>query len=241
MSMTILSARLRTAVGRKTNVLRAEGLVPAVAYGPALATPKTLSIDRAAFVRAYKDAGESSIVELQVEGEKALHVLIQDLQVDPLRGEVTHVDFRAVDMSKPVDAKVKLVFKGDSTAMKAGGTLIHALDALEIRALPANLPHELVVDISKLVGFEDTIKVKDIALPTGVQVLNHADATVAIVEAPRSEEEMAALNQAVDIDVSKVEVVEKKKVEGEEAEGAEGAAAPDAKKADAAKKPEAKK
>ncbi len=233
-----LVAHPRTLVGRKNRALRMEGNVPAVAYGPALATPKNLSVERAGFVRVYKAAGESSVVELQVEGEKALHVLIQDIQVDPIRGEVTHIDFRAIDMNKPVETNVKIVFVGMSAALKAGGTLVQALTALKVRCLPANLPRELVVDMTKLATFEDVVKVKDMVVPANVEVLNGPDATVALVEAPRSEEEMAALNSAVDLDVTKVEVVKKEKA-AEEGEGEAAPAGAEAPKADAKK--EAKK
>lgn len=231
-----LVAHPRTLIGRKNRVLRMEGNVPAVAYGPALAQPKNLSVDRSAFVRLFKAAGESSVLELQVEGEKVLHVLIQDIQVDPIRGEVTHVDFRAIDMNKPVETNVKLVFVGDSQALKAGGTLVQALNVLKVRCLPANLPHELTVDMTLLATFDNVVKVKDLVLPAGVEVLEAPDATVALVEAPRTEEEIAALNSAVDLDVTKVEKVEKKKT-AEDAEG-EAAAATETSKAE---KKEAKK
>ncbi len=230
MQMTILSAQPRTVTGRKTDALRAEGQVPAVAYGSVLKAPKNLSVERMAFSRALKEAGESSIVELQVEGEQALHVLIQNIQVDPIRGQVTHVDFRAVDMNKPVEADVKLVPVGASLALKAGGTLVHVLDTLEVRALPKDLPHELTVDIARLATFDDVIHVKDIAVPSGVQVLDDAEATVLLVEAPRTEEELAALDQAVEMDVTKVEKVEKKKAEEPEEGGTAEAPAPMAKK-----------
>lgn len=243
-----LEATARATVGRKTNrKIRMGGLVPAIVYGPALKEPQSITIDRATFVRLYKLAGESSIVELKVGANSVIPTLIQDLQVDPMRGEVTHVDFRAIDMTKPVEAKVKLIATGESPAVKIGGTLVHTLESVLVRALPKDLPHELVVDISRLVGFEDSIKIKDIAVPAGVTILANADQTAVNVMAPRTEEEMAALNQAVDVDVTKVEVVEKKKAaeEGEGVEGAEPAkgGAPAAGKADAkpAAKPAAKK
>ena len=241
MSSITLTAQVRDLVGRKTNKLRVQGLVPAIAYGPALSKPMNLSVERNAFVRLFKEAGESTIVELQIEKGSPLHVLIQDIQVDPMRGEVTHVDFRAIDMNKPVETSVKLVFTGDSAAVKSGGTLVHALASLKIRALPKNLPHELFVDVSKLATFEDTVRVKDLVVPTGVQILEHAEVTVALVEAPRTEEEMAALNQAVDIDVTKVEVAKKEKVVEEGAVEGEAAAKPDAKAKPEAAAPKAKK
>lgn len=243
MQIHTLEATARATVGRKKNrKLRIEGLVPAIVYGPALSVPQSLTINRAAFVRMYKIAGESSIVEIQVGGGSPIHTLIQDLQVDPMLGEVIHVDFRAVDMNKPVEAKVKFAITGISPAVKAGGTLVHAMESVLVRALPKDLPHELAIDISLLVTFEDSIKIKDIVVPAGVTLLADADQTAVNVMAPRTEEEMAALNQAVDVDVTKVEVVEKKKA-AEDAEGAEGAEAAGGKAAagKAAAKPAAKK
>ena len=218
-----LTAALRTATGRKTYGLRAEGIVPAVVYG---AVEKTFAIqmDRGTFIRLYKEAGESSLIELQIEGQKPLHVLIQDIQVDALRGEVIHADFLALDMTKKVETGVKLRFIGESVAIKSlGGILVHPVDEILVRALPKDLPQHIDVDLSALATFEDAVQLKDLAAIPGVEFLGDVNQTVALVAAPRSEEELAELSKAVEVDVTKVEVVAKKKEAEEGEESADGA------------------
>lgn len=217
-----LTAAPRTVMGRKTYSLRVEGIVPAVVYG-AMEKPLNIQMERNVFVRLYKEAGESSLIELQVDGQKSpMHVLIQDIQVDPLRGEVIHADFRALDMTKKVETGVKLRFIGESAAVKSlGGILVHPVDEIMVRALPKDLPQHIDVDLTKLATFEDAVQLKDIAVISGVEFLANLNQTVALVTPPRSEEELAELSKAVELDVTKVEVVVKKKEEGEE--GEEGA------------------
>ncbi|MBI4257034.1 50S ribosomal protein L25 [Candidatus Uhrbacteria bacterium] len=225
----ILEAKTRTEKGRKTSVLRAAGAVPAIVYGAGI-QPLTLTVDRNQFVKMYQKAGESSIVELQIDGALPLHVLIQDYQIDPLRNEYTHIDFRSIDMNKEIETEVELEFVGESAAVKAlGGTFIPSLERVEIRALPSKLVRSIQVDISTLVTFEDAIHVCDLQVPEGIKILEDADITIAAVEPPRTEEELKELDSAVEMDVTAVEVAKEKKEE--EGEGEEGAAAPDAKEA----------
>jgi large subunit ribosomal protein L25 len=203
-------------MGRKNYVLRHEGRIPAVVYGSGT-EPMNIEVVHNEFAKAFRTAGESSLVELSIDGAESLHVLIQDAQTDPLRGEYIHADFRAVDMTKKIEAEVKLAFVGDSPAVKGlGGTLMHPMDEIRIRALPKDLMSHIDVDISRLATFDDQILVKDLVVPAGVEVLEDMDATVALVAAPRSEEELAELDKAVEIDVTAVEKVEKPKKEGEE-------------------------
>jgi large subunit ribosomal protein L25 len=234
-----LSAKSRETMGRKNYALRAEGNFPAVVYGEGVKEPKNVAIERRAFVRVFKAAGESGIVELSLDGKNVVNVLIQDVQTDPLRDEVIHADFRAIDMNKPIEVDVKITFVGESPAIKGlGGIFVHPFEALRVRALPKDLPHEISVDISGLKTFEDAIHLKDVAAPAGVEFVNDLNATIATVNAPRSEEELAELNKAVEVDVTKIEVEKKGK---EEEEGAEGAAAAGAEAKADEKKPEAKK
>jgi len=234
MSITI-SAEKRVVIGRDNWKTRAEGFVPAVVYGPAM-EPKNVSVDRKALVLAFREAGESTLVDLVVNGDQAVKVLIQDLQFDPMSSEIIHADFRAVDLTKEITAKIKLEFIGESAAVKElGGTLVQALNEIEVRALPQNLVHLIEVDISKLKTFDDTIHISDLTFPTGVAAVDDLGDTVALVTPPRSEEEMAELDKALDIDVNAVEVAKKEKKEGEAEAGT------DEKKTDDKKKPDDKK
>ncbi|NBS41609.1 50S ribosomal protein L25 [bacterium] len=222
MESQTLQAKTRTLVGRKTYHLRNEGIIPAVVYGSGT-KPMNIEVSHKEFATVLKKAGESTIVELVVDGGKAMHVLIQDMQTDPMRDEFTHADFRAVDMTKKLEAEVKLHFIGESGAVKGlGGTLVRPMDEIRVRALPKDLVSFIEVDISKLATFDDMIKVKELPVPAGVEIIEDEDAVVALVAAPRSEEEMAELSKAVEIDVTAVEKVEKeKKSDDESAEDAE--------------------
>lgn len=215
-----LSAENRSVNGRHVNALRAEAKVPAVLYGFGV-EPTNIVVDRNAFNKVYAQAGESTVVDLEINGQ--VHpVLIVDTQRDVLTDFFSHADFRRVDMTKTIEASIPLALVGESAALKAlGGTLIQSLEEVEVESLPDALVHEIEVDISKLATFDDVIRVSDIVIPAGITILTDMDVAVASVQPPRSEEEMAALDSAVDADVSKVEVLTEKKEEAAEGEAKE--------------------
>lgn len=217
---TTLTATLRDLVGRKTNALRQDGSVPCVVYGFGT-EPTNITVDRNAFVKVYAAAGSSTVVDLTV-GDKVFQVLIGEIQRNPLNDFVTHVDFRAVDPNRKIEAKIRLELVGEAPAVKTlGGTLLQSLEDLEVKSLPNALVSHIDVDVSKLVTFDDVIRVSDIVVPEGIEVMTDPEMAVASVQEPRSEEELAALNEAVEMDVSKVEVTTEKK--DEEAPAAEPA------------------
>lgn len=223
-----IEAKTREIRGRKTSILRADGLVPAVMYGFET-EPKNIVLDRNAFVKVYAQSGESTVVDLEIDG-KSHPVLIAEIQRDPLTDFITHADFRRVDPKRKLEAKIPLKLVGMAPAVKElGGTLLQTLEEVEVMSLPDALVHEIEVDVTKLATFDDVIRVKDVIVPAGIEIKSDLEQAVASVQPPRSEEEMAALNAAVDADVSKVEVLTEKKEEPA-AEGAE-AAAPEKKEA----------
>jgi large subunit ribosomal protein L25 len=231
-----IQAGLRKEKGRKVNVLRAEGKVPGILYGFEV-EPTPIVIDRNAFNKVYAQAGESTLIDLEVDG-KTHAVLISDIQRDVLTDFFTHVDFRKVNMKRKIEAKIPLKLVGESPAVKSlGGTLVQSLEEIEVSSLPDALVHEIEVDISSLNTFEDMIRVKDVKVPEGIEVKTWSEQAVASVQPPRSEAEMAALDAAVDTDVSKVEVLTEKKDEP----GAEGEAAAEGDKKPAAEKKAEKK
>lgn len=215
MNIITLQAKTREEKGRATDALRAESLVPAVVYGVDT-EPQSITVDQNSFVKTYKQAGESSIIELKVDEKKILHVLIQDYQLNALTDDVMHIDFRSVDMSKPIDAVVDLEFIGDAPAVKAlGGTLMRTRDSLSINCLPKDLVRTIHVDLTKLATFDDVIHVSDLDIPEGITVEEDEALTIASVAEPRTEEEMDALDETIEGDVAAIAV------EGEE-EGEEG-------------------
>lgn len=211
-----LVAEPRTERGRKTNSLREAGKVPAVMYGHGT-EPTNVVVDRNAFLKVFAETGESVVIDLELAGQ-AHPVLVSEIQRDPLTDFIVNADFRRIDLSKKIEAKIPLNFVGVAPAVKElGGTLIHSAEEIEVLSLPDALVNEIDVDISALATFDDVIRVKDIAVPEGITVQTDLELAIASVQPPRSEEEMAALDAAVDADVSKVEVLTEKKEEAADA------------------------
>lgn len=209
-----LSVVSRIETGKALEALRQQDIIPAVLYGRGIA-PRSLSVAYLDFVRAFKTAGESALIELGVDTEKSVNVLIQDIATHPVSGRFLHVDFYQVNMKETIETDVPLEFIGESVAVKAlSGVLIRSLEEVKIKCLPSDLPRALQVDLSKLATFDDAIKVGDIVLPTGVELLDDAEMIIATVAAPRTEAEMASLNEKVELDVTKVEGVVKETPEG---------------------------
>lgn len=222
--MTSLTAKKRHLLGKPVQRLRRQGGVPAVLYGHGVAaTP--LVVDRLAFEKVYRQVGESTLLDLALEDASSVKVLVQDVQVHPTTGVVQHVDFHQVRMDERLEVDIPLKFVGESPAVKEhGGVLIKNLDHVRVQCLPQDLVHEIEVDLTTLIELNQSLQLKDIALPPGLKVLVNEDEILATVTPPRSEAELAALKEKVEEDVTVVEKVEEKKVEGEVV--AEAAAAP---------------
>ena len=211
--MLTLSAKIRKDLGKKVKFLRQKGVLPAVAYGPKLKS-LPLEIDSKEFEKVYKEAGESTLVSLEIENKK-LPVLIHEVELDPLTGKPIHVDFYQPSLEKEVEVTIPIIFEGEAPAVKdSGGTLVKNIHEVEVRALPQNLPHEIKVNIEKLKTFEDDILVKDLPVSEGVKILKELDEVVAKVSPPEKVEE--ELVKPIEEKVEEVEKVEKVKEEKKE-------------------------
>lgn len=209
--------------------LRQAGKIPAVFYGKKEASTP-ISIATVDFIKAYKSAGESTVVILKGEGIE-VESLIHDMDLHPVTGKPMHADFYVFEKGKKIKVGVPIEFVGVAPAIKElGGSLIKVLHTIEIEALPKDLPHKISVDIAALVDFKSSIKASDVKLPEGVALAINADDIICSAAEPKEEiEEVAA-----PIDLTTIEVAKKGKEAKEGAEGAEGAAAAPA--ADAKKK-----
>lgn len=207
--MISLNAKIREKRGKET---RGGNSIPAVLYGPEIKN-QPIEIDLKEFNKVYKQAGASSLISVVIEGKKFL-VLIHDVVKDAVSDEAIHVDFYQPILTKEVEAKVPLVFVGESLAVKdLGGTLVKEAQDIEVMALPQDLPHEIEINIEGLKTFEDEIKVKDLKLPKGVRVEKNPEDTIAKVVPPAKVEE--ELEKPIEEDVEGVEKIEKEKKEGE--------------------------
>lgn len=206
----LIEANPREVLGKTVRTLRNQGQLPAVLYGHNVAA-QHLAVPAQTFNKIFKEAGESTIVKLKVGASEPVNVLIQDVQRHGTEDTITHIDFYQVSMTEKLKATVPLVFVGESPAVKAlGGTLVHVFSEVEVESLPADLPHEIQVDISKLTNFDDAIRIKDLDVDhSKVKILvENTEQVVASVQPPRSEEELKELSEApVVADVTQVEGV----------------------------------
>jgi len=227
--MLTLSAKIRKDLGKKSKKIRKNGMVPAVLYGPKI-KPQPIEVSLNQFKKVLKEAGESSLISLQVDQKKYM-VLIHAFDRDPLTSEIIHIDFYQPILTKEVEVAVPLVFEGEAPAVKDfGGTFIKEISEIMVKALPEKLPYEIKVDIGSLRTFENEILVKDLNFPEGVKILRDPNDIVAVVTPPEKVEE--ELEKPIEEKVEEVEKVEAKKEKEAEAE--------EAPKAETKKQPENK-
>ncbi len=233
-----IAAKTRTNLGRRAKDALKERRVPAVLYGSGVEA-KPISVSEGEFLKTFKAAGHSSLVDVTLDTATPVKAIIKEIQVDPLTMQPIHVDFHQVRMDKEIEAKIPLKFVGVSEAVTVGaGTLIKSIDEMNVRCLPGDLPHEIEVDLSVLKTFEDSITVESIKAPKGVTFLTEPGLTIASVDRPLTEDELKKLeeNQVGDVTAVKSEADEKKAAE-EAKKAAEAAeATPEKKAAPAAEK-----
>lgn len=161
--------------GKKVASLRREGLVPAVVYGPGL-EPVSVQVPANIMAKAYASAGKHHPVHLTVGSKKKI-AMIKDIDFDPVRRTITHVSFHAVKASDPVVAEIpiELVGEGESEAEKAGLIVLQALDKIEVKALPMDLPDTIQISIIDLKEAGEKVTLADAKLPEGVEFVDHDD------------------------------------------------------------------
>jgi large subunit ribosomal protein L25 len=208
--MTTLTIEKRDA-SENLKALRASGFVPGVFYGPKEASTP-IKFNKIEFIKVYREAGESTIITLKGNGEDR-ETLVKDFTVDPVRGEVQHVDFYVVEKGKKVEVTVPLVFVGTAPAeADLDGVLVKVAHEIEVEAMPKDLPHEIEVSIDSLVDFEAQIHARDIVMPAGVTLLSDPDEVIVLVQEQREEE----LDTPVEApDLSTIEVAGAKKADEE--------------------------
>ncbi len=232
-----LNAKKRIVTGKKVKLLRLAHILPGHIYGNT--EPINVEFDEKAFNALFKKTGETSVLQVHVEGEKeARPVLVADYSVDPVRGQIIHVDLRQVNLNVKVKANVQIELEGESLAVKDGGVLISLINEIEVEALPNDLPEKFVLDISSLLKIGDEFKVSDLKYDASkVTLAVGVDVVLVEINEPRVEVEPEVV-----VPVEVETTVQGAKKEGEE--GAEvGTDTKDAKggapKAGAAKAPTA--
>lgn len=161
--------------GKKVAKLRREGFVPGVVYGPGM-DPVSVQAEYNIVMKAYKAAGSHHPVHLDVDGKKRI-AMVKDAEIDPVKNALRHISFHAVKASDPVTAEVpiQLIGEGESDAEKAGLIVLQALDKIEVKALPMDLPDAIEISIADLKEPGDRVTLADAKLAEGVEFVEHDD------------------------------------------------------------------
>lgn len=214
MAEIVIKANRREIVGKKVQGLRREGMLPAVVYGRQIEPFPILMVYKETS-KLLERTGSSALVVLEINGEKYFSI-VRDRQRDPLTGRIQHVDFQAVSLTEKVRTEVRVHFIGESPAVENYlGILLPNLESLEIECLPGSLPDHIDVDLSALKEIGDSIVVRDLNLPAGVEVLTNLDDVVVVVAAPQAEEVVEEKVEAIE---AEPEVVERGRRKEEEEE-----------------------
>jgi large subunit ribosomal protein L25 len=215
MEENVIEAVKRSLIGKQVKALRREGKLPAILYGSTI-EPTPVLMDHKAASTTLNHMPSSALVTINLEGEK--HVaLVREKQRNVLTGAIIHVDFQVVSMLETIRTRVSIETHGEAPAVKNyNGILVLNLDAVEIEALPADLPERIVVDVSGLDTIGSSIRLGDLVLPEKITVLDDMDQIVVVITAQAAEEVTeAAVTEEVGIE-EEPEVIEKGKKEEDE-------------------------
>jgi large subunit ribosomal protein L25 len=206
-----LSAQARS--DQKANILRTDGKVPCVLYGHDTENI-SLQCEEGALRKAYIQAGESTLVELDT-GDKKTPVLFYEVKFDAISGKITHADFYAVNMKEEIETTVPIVLDGEAPAVKdLDGILVTPRDHVTVKCLPKDLPSEFRVSLESLTELTSTLTVADLTVSEGVTIAEEADRVIALIQEKRKEEEIVP-------EVTEGEGEESEEKEGEKKEGEE--------------------
>lgn len=213
MEKILLNSEPRQVLGKNVKKLRREGKLPANLFGKDIKST-AVQVDSKEFSRIYNEAGATGVVELKLDG-KTHPILISAVQSDPRNDAYLHADLLQVNLKDKITARIPIVLDGEAPLEKSGqGTVIQALNELEVESLPMDLPHEFVVDISNLENLDQTIQVKDIKVDSSkVEIKTDPESVVVLAEEVRVEEAPVEAEEGV---TAEPEVIAEK---GEEAEG----------------------
>ncbi len=190
-----LEAEVRDA-SIKPSQIRSAGKVPAIVYGNNI-DPVSISLDARTFNKLFHHAGESTLIDLTIGTEQPRPILFKEPQYDAKTGAIIHIDLYQVNLTEKIRAEVPLEFIGESPALETNeAILVTNKDKVEVECLPRELPHAIQVDLSTLANVDDTIQVKDLKVPTGVEILNDPEESVVLVAQQREEEPEEAVSEA---------------------------------------------
>jgi len=227
MEELFLDAQVREEVGRgKVKGLRDTGFVPAVIYAEGKDALALKLSHRQLVQLVHQHRIEGVVININIKDDKkqkSRPCIIREIQHGPVHGEILHVDFNQISLTKKIKVNIPIVAKGEPVGVKLeGGSLEHVLWEIEVECLPTNIPKNIELDVSNL-KLGDSIHIKDIIPPSGTAILNDPEAIILSVAAPMKEE--APVEPVEGEESQEPEVIKEKKEvpgEGEEPEAKDG-------------------
>ncbi len=213
-----LDAQIREEVGKgKTKALRDKGFVPAVIYSEGKESLPLKLSHRQLVQLVHQHRIEGVVININIKDDKkqkSRPCIIREIQHDPVHGEIQHVDFNQISLTKKIKVNVPVVAKGEPVGVKLeGGSLEHLLWEVEIECLPTSIPKDIEIDVSNL-KLGEAVHIKDIAVPPGAKILNDPGSIILSVAAPMKEE--VAEEAAGEEGAQEPEVIKEKKEVAEE-------------------------
>lgn len=202
-----LAAEKRAVLGKRVKQLRRQGWVPGVMYGHGF-SPLALQFEERILRQLLSKVGGSRLVSVKIKGMKQPEIaLVRDVQRDPIRDTLLHVDFYRVQMTERLTAEIPLVIVGESPVVEARtGILLQGISAIEVECLPGDLVDAIEVDLSDLVEIDQGVYVRDLAVPAGIEILADPDEMIVRV-APLEAEELPEEEEEVVPEAEEVEVI----------------------------------
>lgn len=219
MRLARLEAQKRSVLGRSAGrILRRGGSIPAILYGRH-EDVIPLQLDMRTYQRFLQSNGENVLIDLEIAGHGHETIMIKEIQRDPVKRTLLHTDFIRISLEEPVTSAVPIVLVGSARGIQAGGVVEFAHRQLHVRCLPTILPDTIEVDISEL-DLEDFIRIENLPLNDGVEVLDDPQTIVVLVNRPRveaeAEPEEDEAGDAEETTIDEPELISRKR--GEDAE-----------------------
>ena len=221
MQKFILKADKRTVLGSKVKQLRRQGIVPANLFGKTIPS-QAIQVNAVEFNRAYKEAGETSLIWVKVEGEdKERPTLVTGVSRNPMTGVKNHIDFHQVNLKEKVTANVPVEIIGESELVASNAAVLsQSLNEIEVEALPTDIPESITFDISSLKEIGDHLKISDAKVGSEVEIKTDPEQVVIALQEPMKEEVIPVEEISEEITGAEGETP----AEGGEAKSAEGEA-----------------
>jgi len=218
----LLNAEIREKTGKsQMTKIRNKGLVPGIICEKGKESI-SITIDRREFVKLLHKEGENAVINIELKkGEKSKKstVIIKEIQFNVIKEGILHVDFQSIKLTEKISVHIPLHTQGDAEApgVKEGGMLEHILRELEIECLPANMPKEIIIDVSNL-KINESIHVKDIQLEEGITMLSDPEQIAVLVKFEAAKEVEEEKTEEEGVTPAEPEVIKKGKSEEEAAE-----------------------